>query len=154
MTDALVRIEERPIGKSSRFELSNPSISNIHWIISMNKHNCSRRHFLQKSAGIAGAAAMGTPLFSQNTWANELNVGFIYVGPRDDFGYNQAHAEGAEAIKSIDGVKVVEEENVPESVDVQKTMESMINFDGTTLLFPTSFGYFDPHILEVAPKKP
>jgi simple sugar transport system substrate-binding protein len=33
-------------------------------------------------------------------------------------------------------------------------MESMINFDGATLIFPTSFGYFDPHILAVAKKYP
>jgi len=26
-------------------------------------------------------------------------------------------------------------------------MESMINLDGASLVFPTSFGYFDPHIL-------
>jgi simple sugar transport system substrate-binding protein len=39
-------------------------------------------------------------------------------------------------------------------VDVQNTMESMINFDGANLIFPTSFGYFDPHILEIAPKYP
>ena len=25
-------------------------------------------------------------------------VGFIYVGPKDDYGYNQAHAEGAAAL--------------------------------------------------------
>ena len=30
----------------------------------------------------------------------------------------------------------------------------MIAQDGATLLFPTSFGYFDPHILAVAPKNP
>ena len=41
---------------------------------------------------------------------------------------------------------------VPETVAVQKTMESMINLDGATLLFPTSFGYFDPHILKEAGK--
>ena len=41
---------------------------------------------------------------------------------------------------------------VPETVAVQKTMESMINLDGATLLFPTSFGYFDPHILKEAAK--
>ena len=52
------------------------------------------------------------------------------------------------------GVKVVEEEKVPETVDVQKTMESMIEQDGATLIFPTSFGYFDPHILQVAEKYP
>lgn len=57
-------------------------------------------------------------------------------------------------LKALPGVTVLEEENVPESVDVQNTMESMINFDGATLLFPTSFGYFNPHILELAPKFP
>lgn len=86
--------------------------------------------------------------------AGDLTVGFIYVGPKDDFGYNQAHAEGAAAVKAMSGVTVVEEENVAETVDVQNSMESMINFDGAQLLFPTSFGYFDPHILEVAPKHP
>jgi basic membrane protein A len=82
----------------------------------------------------------------------ELTVGFVYVGPRDDYGYNQAHAEGAAAVKKMAGVKVREEENVAETLDVQKTMESMINLDGASLLFPTSFGYFDPHILKVADK--
>jgi len=43
---------------------------------------------------------------------------------------------------------------VPETVAVQKTMESMINLDGAKLLFPTSFGYFDPHILTLAQKYP
>src|SRR5262245_51958031 len=74
-------------------------------------------------------------------------VGFIYVGPKDDYGYNQAHHDGAEVVKSVPGVKVLEEEKVPETLDVQKTMESMINLDGAGVLFPTSFGYFDPHIL-------
>ncbi|MEO0762745.1 MAG: BMP family ABC transporter substrate-binding protein [Pseudomonadota bacterium] len=108
----------------------------------------TRRTLLASTA--AGAAASLLPL--RAAAADSLTVGFIYVGPRDDFGYNQAHAEGAAAVKAMEGVTVVEEENVPETVDVQSTMESMINFDGATLLFPTSFGYFDPHILEVAPK--
>ena len=60
---------------------------------------------------------------------------------------------GAAAVKAM-GVKVVEEERVPETIDVEKTMESMINLDGATLLFPTSFGYFDPHILKEAKKYP
>ena len=82
---------------------------------------------------------------------DELVVGFIYVGPADDFGYNQAHAEGADAVKQIPGVTVLEEELVPETVEVQGTMRSMIELDGADILFPTSFGYFDPHIVEVAP---
>lgn len=85
--------------------------------------------------------------------ADPPTVGFIYVGPKDDYGYNQAHHEGAEAVKKS-GAKVLEEEKVPETLDVQKTMESMIELDGATVLFPTSFGYFDPHILAMAKKYP
>lgn len=118
----------------------------------MRNTNSTRRSFLKTAVGAAGSVTLGSSLFSHTAMAADLNIGFIYVGPKDDFGYNQAHAEGAAAVKAMAGVSVVEEESVPESIDVQKTMESMINFDGTTLLFPTSFGYFDPHILTVAPK--
>lgn len=83
-----------------------------------------------------------------------LTVGFIYVGPKDDYGYNQAHAQGAAALSTMADVKIREEENVAETVAVQKTMESMISLDGAKLLFPTSFGYFDPHILKLAAKYP
>jgi basic membrane protein A len=114
----------------------------------------SRRSFLKSTAGLAGLAAAGVWPTRQALAAEDLTVGFIYVGPKDDFGYNQAHAEGAAAIKSIPGIKVVEEESVAETVDVQKSMESMINFDNAALLFPTSFGYFDPHILTLAKRYP
>ena len=83
-----------------------------------------------------------------------FTVGFVYVGPKGDFGYNQAHAQGAKVVGEMAGVKIREEENVPETVDVQKTMESMIELDGASVIFPTSFGYFDPHILKVAEKYP
>ena len=122
----------------------------------------SRRGFLKSTAGLASAAVSAAtlgPLIISGTLtrpaqAADLSVGFIYVGPKDDFGYNQAHAEGAAAVKAMPGVTVVEEESVAETIDAQKSMESMINFDGTTLLFPTSFGYFSPHILTLAPKYP
>jgi basic membrane protein A len=83
--------------------------------------------------------------------AAPLTVGFIYVGSRQDYGYNQAHAKAA---STLTGIKLREEENVPETVAVQKTMESMINLDGAKVLFPTSFGYFEPHILTLAAKYP
>src|SRR5207302_7590471 len=47
-----------------------------------------------------------------------------------------------------------EEASVPETTAVQETMRNMINLDGATMLFPTSFGYFDPHILKVAKQYP
>ncbi|MBX3569633.1 MAG: BMP family ABC transporter substrate-binding protein [Rhizobiaceae bacterium] len=114
----------------------------------------SRRRFIKSSAaaGALGLAGAGLPLGAAR--AAEATIGFIYVGPKDDFGYNQAHAEGAAFLKTLEGVSIVEEENVPETVDVQKTMESMINLDGATLIFPTSFGYFDPHMLAMAAKFP
>ena len=52
--------------------------------------------------------------------AADITVGIIYVGSRADYGWNQAHAVGAKALKEIPGVKVVEEENVPETVAVQR----------------------------------
>lgn len=84
----------------------------------------------------------------------DLSIGFVYIGSKDDYGYNQAHSEGAAALKKLPGVTVYEEENVPETIDAQKTMESMINMDKSTLIFPTSFGYFDPHAVEMAKKYP
>src|SRR5580698_2045583 len=86
--------------------------------------------------------------------ATPLTVGFVYVGPKTDYGYNQSHAQGAAVIAKLPGVKIREEEMVPETLAVQKTMESMINLDGATVLFPTSFGYFDPHILKLAKQFP
>jgi simple sugar transport system substrate-binding protein len=82
-------------------------------------------------------------------------VGFIYVGPKDDFGYNQAHAEGAAAMAAnVPGIRIVEEASVPETSAVAETMRSMIEIDGAQVLFPTSFGYFDPYILELATEFP
>ncbi len=110
----------------------------------------NRRESLKTLAAL-GAAGSLAPL----AWAQKpLTVGVIYVGPRDDYGYNQAHAQAAAELKKMPGVKVVEEENVPETAAVQKTMTGMIQQDGASLLFPTSFGYFDPHILALAPKYP
>jgi basic membrane protein A and related proteins len=113
----------------------------------------SRRGFMQ---GVAAAAAVGyAALKGPWAWAaNKITLGFIYVGPRDDFGYNQAHFEGKTALAALDWVKAIDEENVPETIEVQKTMESMINLSGAQVLFPTSFGYFDPHILKFAKKYP
>ncbi len=113
----------------------------------------NRRDWLAATATMGGgvlAAGLGRMARAQGV----LTVGYIYVGSRDDYGYNQAHAEAVAEVKKMAGLKVVEEENVPETQAVQKTMQGMISQDGATLLFPTSFGYFDPHMLAVAAKNP
>ena len=104
------------------------------------------------TAGLVSAAGPG--LIRPARAADKLVVGVIYVGPKDDYGYSQAQAQAAAAIKKLPGVTVVEEERVAETVDVQKTMGSMIEQDGAVLIFPTSFGYFDPHAIKMAEKYP
>ena len=110
----------------------------------------SRRRVLQGTA----ALTLGAALPIRPAAAKDATVGFIYVGSRDDYGYNQAHAAGAAALKKVPGINVVEEEKVAETEAVEKTMESMINLDGASLLFPTSFGYYNPHVLKMAAKYP
>lgn len=70
-------------------------------------HNSVSRRVL-----LAGGAALSaTALFGQKALAvSGLTVGFIYVGAKDDYAYNQAHAEGAAAVRARPGVRVLEEE--------------------------------------------
>jgi basic membrane protein A len=110
----------------------------------------SRRRVLQGTAALAFAGTLPV----RRAMAKDTTVGFIYVGSRDDYGYNQAHAQGAAALKKLSGIQVVEEEKVPETDAIEKTMESMINIDGAPLLFPTSFGYYSPHVVKIAAKYP
>ncbi|KZM49427.1 BMP family ABC transporter substrate-binding protein [Labrenzia sp. OB1] len=118
----------------------------------MSKFDLSRRSLLQSSA--AGLAVLSTTGLSRLAHAGNLTVGIVYVGPRDDFGWNQAHAVAAASLKDVPGVTVVEEESVPETIAVQKSMESMINLDGAGLIFATSFGYYKPFVLDLAAKYP
>jgi basic membrane protein A len=119
----------------------------------MHNPGISRRVLLQAAgAGVAGAAiGLSAP---RRAFAADLTVGIVYVGARDDFGWNQAHAVAAAALKLVPGVKVIEEENVPETDAVAKTMESMINLDGAGLILATSFGYYTPFVVDTAKKYP
>jgi len=49
-------------------------------------------------------------------------------------------------------VKAVEEENVAETDACAKTMESMVNLDGANIILGTSFGYFEPFMVDLAKK--
>jgi len=73
---------------------------------------------------------------------DEFTVGFIFVGPKDDFGYNQAAYEGSLALDDIEGVNVLRAENVPETAEATQAMQEMID-QGADLIFPTSFGHME-----------
>ncbi|MEO8686069.1 MAG: BMP family ABC transporter substrate-binding protein [Devosia sp.] len=111
----------------------------------------SRRSLLK--AGAAGLAATALPMGLARA-QTAVTIGAVYVGPRDDFGWNQAHAVAMEILKTVPGVTVIEEENVPETDAVSQSMESMINLDGANLILATSFGYYSPFVVELAKKYP
>jgi basic membrane protein A len=80
-----------------------------------------------------------------------LSIGVIYEGAKDDFGYSQSHAEAmAKIAAQLPHISVVEEARVPETAAAKEAMRSMIEQDGANLIFATSYGYFDPHVLELA----
>jgi simple sugar transport system substrate-binding protein len=108
----------------------------------------TRRQFV----GATGALAAGLPFGASA--AADLTVGIVYVGPRDDYGWNQSHAVAARALKAVPGIKVIEEERVPETTAVAKSLSAMIQQDGAKLVFGTSFGYFNPFMVDAAKANP
>ncbi|MCU1400022.1 MAG: basic rane lipoprotein [Acidimicrobiales bacterium] len=96
------------------------------------------------SGGTASATAPGK---------GATTIGFIFVGPKDDFGYNQAAYAGSQAVaKAHPDIKVLTAENVPEDDNATRVMEKMIA-DGATIIFATSYGHLDP-ALKVAAEHP
>src|SRR5260370_18645902 len=118
----------------------------------MRANYISRRALLGGSAALVGVGMTG--FIDCAAAAESLTMGIVYVGARDDFGWNQAHAAAAKALKAVPNVKVVEEERVPETTAVAKTMESMVKLDGAKLVLGTPFGYFNPFMIELARKFP
>lgn len=70
-------------------------------------------------------------------------IGYIYVGPEKDYGYNTSHDLGRQFVeKNIAGTKTLHVENIPETAEVEKVMERMIR-SGAGIIFATSYGYLD-----------
>ncbi|MEA2718112.1 MAG: basic rane protein [Actinomycetota bacterium] len=82
-----------------------------------------------------GAAAPGT---------GGKAIGFIFVGPKDDVGYNEAAFDGSQEVaKAFPDLKVLTAENVPEDDNAARVMEDMIS-KGAKIIFATSYGHLDP----------
>lgn len=92
-----------------------------------------------------GLLAMGSTLIlpSFSARAAGTTIGFIYVGPEKDFGYNTSMDRGRLFVeKNIKGTKTLHVENIPETAEVEKVMERMIR-SGASIIFATSYGYLD-----------
>jgi len=99
------------------------------------------------SATEAGGSGNGEP------GKDTTKVGFIMVGPKDDFGYNQAVYEGSQAVEdAFPDLEILTAENVPEDDTAATTMQQMID-EGAELIFATSYGHLDA-ALSVAEENP
>jgi len=94
----------------------------------MEKKLWNRRDWIMGMGAVDVGLSTGFTMGRAN--AADITIGFLYVGAHDDFAYNQSHAEAAAAVKKMAGVKVLEEESVPETQAVQKSMQGMISQDG------------------------
>ena len=119
----------------------------------MHDHPVTRRQVLAASSNVVAAGALGALLPRMAHAQKAVTVGFLYVGPKNDYGWNQSHAVAAQRIARMEGVKLIEQENVPETVEAEKVMEGMIRQDGARVIFASSFGYW-PSVLKVARKYP
>jgi basic membrane lipoprotein Med (substrate-binding protein (PBP1-ABC) superfamily) len=108
------------------------------------------------TAASAGGAATTAAAVSNDAPASlkpgeKIKIGFLYVGPRDDYGYNYAADQGRQYLeKTLPWVETVYAENVPENAEAERVMEQMIK-GGAKMIFPTSYGHLDP-ALKVADK--
>jgi simple sugar transport system substrate-binding protein/basic membrane protein A len=106
---------------------------------------------LVTSIGLLTASATAVPAAQPGQGSKA--VGFIFVGPKDDFGYNQAAYEGSQAVKkAYPKLKILTAENVPEDDTAARVMEGMID-RGAKIIFATSYGHLDA-ALKVAEAHP
>jgi basic membrane protein A and related proteins len=131
----------------------------------MSGFDPNRRKALKRIALLGAAGLVPGILPVQSARAADLTVGFVYIGPRLDWGWNQSHALAAAALKGVPNVRVFQADYLPESTDYSsgketpetraytKAMEGLITDHGAGLIVSTSFDY-DPFLLAMATKYP
>jgi simple sugar transport system substrate-binding protein/basic membrane protein A len=99
------------------------------------------------SSNVSSGAGSGAGSGSTATGAPGLGgsaIGFIFVGPKNDYGYNQAAYDGSQAVKAaFPNLKVLTAENIPEDDNATRVMNSMIS-QGAKIIFATSYGHLNP----------
>ena len=131
----------------------------------MSGFDLNRRKALKRIALLGAAGLVPGILSVRSAHAADLAVGFVYIGPRLDWGWNQSHALAAAALKGVPNVRVFQADYLPESTDYSsgketpetraytKAMEGLIADHGAGLIVSTSFDY-DPFLLAMATKYP
>lgn len=84
--------------------------------------------------------------------AEEMKIGFIYIGSANDEGYSQAHDMGRQHLENSLGISTMYVENIPENADAEKVARDLID-QGCNVIVANSFGYME-YILNVAEEFP
>jgi len=96
------------------------------------------KHLL--SAAFAAAIAFAPPALAD---PDMKKIGFVYVGPAADYGYNTSMDLGRQYLEeNMEGIETTAFENIPESAEVEQVMERLIK-SGHGIIFATSYGYLD-----------
>jgi simple sugar transport system substrate-binding protein len=106
----------------------------------------TRRLFLAIAAlGLGLAPAAAEP---------KLKVGFVYVGPAEDYGWSYQHDLGRRAVEAAypGRVETTFVASVKEGPDTERVVEQLAR-TGHKLIFSTSFGFMEP-TLKVAARHP
>ena len=125
----------------------------------------NRRDALKRMALLGAAGLVPGLLPVRSARAADLTAGFVYIGPREDWGWNQSFAVAAAALRGVPNVTGGPGGYLPESTDYgsgkdnpetrayTKAMEDLIAGHGAGLIFSTSFDE-DPFLLAMAKKYP
>jgi basic membrane protein A len=106
------------------------------------------RRFVRLALAVLAVVGLAAGLAEAQT-----KIGFIYVGPAADFGYNMSMDLGRLHVeKHVKGVTTTAFEQIPESAEVERVMERLIN-TGHTIIFATSYGYLD-HAIRIGQRYP
>ncbi|MGA1828983.1 BMP family ABC transporter substrate-binding protein [Microbacterium sp.] len=90
-----------------------------------------------------GGAGSGSDAAADAPGVGGTAIGFIMVGPKDDYGYNQAVYEASQVLADeYPDLEILTAENVPEDDTAATTMEQMID-RGAKIIFATSYGHLD-----------
>lgn len=93
-------------------------------------------------AAVAAVGALATGMGAAQ--AEDVKVGFVYVGPIGDHGWSYRHDIGRQAIEAeVEGSTTSYVESVPEGADAERVIRQMAQ-TGHNLIFTTSFGYMNP----------
>jgi simple sugar transport system substrate-binding protein len=113
-----------------------------------------KRRTFNKLLGAGLLAGTAPAIIGRAAAADPLGIGYIYVGPVEDFGWTHAHDVGRKAVEAElgDQVKTSFVESVKEGPDAERVIAELAA-KGNKLIFTTSFGFMNP-TLKVAKRFP